>query len=147
MAGHPRLMAFNMNGVRGFSGDDGPAIDALLNVNHVPVATDDRGNLFLADEFNYRVRKIANGVITTIAGVGSFPVNNLPARDVPLSFVNYTIDSPTTLLVGGLAFDGFENLFVSAPDNNRVLKISPDGSTTVFAGTGVLANSGDTGPA
>jgi uncharacterized protein (TIGR03437 family) len=145
----PQLFAGNSSGRAGFSGDNGPAINALLNGNGVPVATDDRGNLFLADKLNYRVRKIANGVITTIAGVNPFPAEHVSARDVPLVFPQYTpsYNSPSTGLVGGLAFDGLGNVFVSEPDNNRVLKISPDGIIATFAGTGILGYTGDDGPA
>src|ERR1700682_152359 len=141
----PQLIAGDHTEKTGFSGDNAPAISALLNAKGVPVAADDRGNLFLADQNNYRVRKIANGVITTIAGVGSFPADHVPALDVPLSFREYPV--ATDGLVGGLAFDSFGNLFVSEPDNNRVLKISPDGILTTFAGTGVPGNSGDNAPA
>lgn len=31
---------------------------------------DTAGNLFISDQGNYRIRKVANGVITTIVGTG-----------------------------------------------------------------------------
>jgi hypothetical protein len=53
-------------------GDGGLAISASLNTPG-DVAVDAMGNLFIADEINNRIRKVAasTGVITTVAGVGS----------------------------------------------------------------------------
>jgi len=58
------------NGAPGF-GDDGPATQALLN-NATGVAVDARGNLFIADQGNNRIRRVASatGKITTVAGQG-----------------------------------------------------------------------------
>ncbi len=55
----------------GFSGDGGPATDASLNLPF-GVAVDGAGDIFIADSYNSRVRKVnANGTITTVAGGGS----------------------------------------------------------------------------
>jgi len=59
------------NGTEGFSGDNGPATSAQLS-NPYGVAVDAAGNLYIADLHNYRIRKVANGVITTVAG-GDLP--------------------------------------------------------------------------
>jgi trimeric autotransporter adhesin len=61
------------NGTRGFSGDGGPATGAELNLPW-GLAVDGEGNLFLDDNQNLRLRKIApNGTITTVAGGLSSP--------------------------------------------------------------------------
>ena len=59
------------NGTSGFSGDGGPATEAQLNTPH-GVATDSAGNLYIADTYNRRIRKIdANdGTISTVVGDG-----------------------------------------------------------------------------
>src|SRR5450631_3258472 len=58
------------NGTPGFSGDDGVAIDAQLNLPQ-GVAVDSAGNLYIADAVNNRIRRVARGVITTVAGNGA----------------------------------------------------------------------------
>src|ERR1700682_5075847 len=52
------------NGAPGFGGDGGPAPNALLSQPNA-VAVDSSGNLDIADNGNYRVRKVSNGMITT----------------------------------------------------------------------------------
>lgn len=60
-------------GIRGFSGDNGPATSAQL-ATPVAVAVDPGGNLYIADTNNYRIRKVSGGVITTVAStVGYAP--------------------------------------------------------------------------
>ena len=58
------------NGTAGFSGDNGPATSAQLN-HPQGVAVDSAGNLYIADTANNRIRKVSNGVITTVAGNGT----------------------------------------------------------------------------
>jgi uncharacterized protein (TIGR03437 family) len=61
---------FAGNGTADFSGDNGPAVQAGLG-DPVGVGVDAAGNVYIADTFNSRVRKVSpNGTITTIAGDG-----------------------------------------------------------------------------
>ena len=56
------------NGIGGFSGDGGPATSAKLNFP-IGVKMDATGNIYIADQYNYCIRKINTyGIITTIAG-------------------------------------------------------------------------------
>ena len=59
-------------GSGGYSGDNGPASSATLNYPH-GVSTDSSGNVYVADTYNQRVRKVtaSTDIITTIAGTGS----------------------------------------------------------------------------
>lgn len=64
------------NGKRGFSGDGRLATHAELN-SPVQITKDNEGNLYIADRFNYRIRKVdTNGIITTVVGNGEKPINN-----------------------------------------------------------------------
>ncbi|MES2019203.1 MAG: hypothetical protein V4484_22140 [Pseudomonadota bacterium] len=57
-------------GTAGFSGDGGLATSAALSSPN-GVAADTQGNLYIADSFNKRVRKVsATGIITTVVGGG-----------------------------------------------------------------------------
>jgi len=58
------------NGIIGFSGDNGPAVDATFD-DPAGLATDSAGYVYVADTLNSRIRKISPaGIITTIAGKG-----------------------------------------------------------------------------
>ena len=59
------------NGINGSSGDGGPATSASLSAP-LGVALDSSGNLFIADSYNNRIRKVdvVTGLITTVAGSG-----------------------------------------------------------------------------
>ena len=60
------------NGTRGYGGDGGAATAAQLNLP-LGVALDGAGNLYIADAFNNRIRKVnAAGVISTVAGDGTY---------------------------------------------------------------------------
>ena len=79
------------NGVGGFSGDGGPALDASLN-GHYGSAIGPDGTLYFADSDNCRIRAVnpATGIITTVAGNGSIGDHNSndgPATAADLGYV------------------------------------------------------------
>jgi uncharacterized protein (TIGR03437 family) len=123
------------NGTQGFSGDNGPATSAQLN-GPSGVAVDSAGNLYIADYLNNRVRKVSNGVITTVAGNGTqgFSGDNGPATSAQLQYP------------GGIAVDSAGSLYIADTYNNRVRKVS-NGVITTVAGNGTQGYSGDNGPA
>ena len=74
------------NGTSGYSGDGGPATQAQFN-QPAAVALDGAGNLYIADYYNHRVRKVApDGTITTIAGNGDdgTPTDGSLAAESPM---------------------------------------------------------------
>ena len=86
------------NGTVGYSGDGGPATSAQLNVPF-GVAVDASGNLYIADAYNHRIRKVsATGIITTVAGNGSggYSGDGGPATSAQL-------DGPQGVAVDGAA--------------------------------------------
>jgi trimeric autotransporter adhesin len=90
------------NGTAGFSGDGGAATSAELNVPEA-IALDAAGNLYIADTFNNRVRKVnaTTGIITTVAGNGS----TTSSGDGGLA-TNAGLSSPV-----GIALDSSGNIF------------------------------------
>ena len=118
----------------GYGGDNGPATSAQL-ARPKGVTFDGSGNLYIADLSNFRVRKVANGVVTTVAGNGSccFSGDNGPATSAQLD-------------PWGIAADSAGNLFIADWQNHRVRKVS-NGVITTVAGNGTRGFSGDNGPA
>jgi hypothetical protein len=124
-------------GEAGYSGDGGPATAAKLNFVH-SVAALPGGTFVLADTRNDSIRRVgADGVITTIAGVGSagFGGDGGPATAARLWAPH---------CVAAIA-DG--SLLIADTDNNRVRLVTAAGIISTVAGTGVPGSSGDGGPA
>jgi hypothetical protein len=113
-------------GSPGFSGDNGPATQALLN-GPFGLALDAAGNLYFVDTYNDRVRKVSpDGTITTVAGTGKpgFSGDGGKATDAQLK------------LLVGVVVDGAGNLFIADFYNHRVRKVTPDGIISTYAGSG-----------
>ncbi len=119
----------------GFSGDNGLATNAQLNFP-TALALDNAGNLYIADVGNSAVRKVANGIIVTVAGTGSFGFSgdNGPAANAQLSDAR------------GVAVDSGGNVYIGDTTNNRIRKIT-HGIITTVAGIGTFGSAGDGGAA
>ncbi|MFC5467393.1 S-layer homology domain-containing protein [Cohnella suwonensis] len=125
--------------VYGYSGDNGLAADAQFD-GPIALALDSDNNLYVADLYNARIRKIeaTTGIITTIAGTGvpGFSGDDGPATEAQLNYPR------------GLALDSDNNVLIIDRDNHRIRKIdSESGVISTIAGTGSLGYSGDGGPA
>ena len=95
---------------------DGPAGNALFDTPCAIVVSPD-GTLIVADTGNHRLRKIANGQVSTL----------------PVSFLEEVNPADLRKPVGlALTHDGF--LYVTEPDRARVVQIAPDGRARVIAG-------------
>jgi sugar lactone lactonase YvrE len=122
-----------------FSGDGDKAMLARLN-RPTDVAIDAKGNIYIADSGNGRIRKVdLDGYIFTIAGNGggvSSPVGDGgPATQA-------TLVSPISVAV-----DTKGNIYIADYDAHRIRRVTPDLIITTFAGTGRAGFSGDGGPA
>jgi len=125
------------NGERGFAGDGGPATKAKLN-RPCAVAVGPEGDLFIADYGNQRIRKVSrDGTISTLAGSGEagFGGDGGPALKAKLR-------GPY-----GVKADKHGNVYIADQQNNRIRKVTPDGTMTTVAGNGKREFSGDGGPA
>jgi len=127
------------NGSMGYSGDNGAATSASLNKPY-GVAVDSAGNIYIADLFNFVIRKVAagTGMITTVAGNGTsgYSGDNGAATSARLS-------GPT-----GVAVDSIGNMYIADSVSNRIRKVAAGtGIITTVAGNGTSGYSGDNGAA
>ena len=101
------------------------------------IATDEAGNLFIADTGNYRVRRVApSNIIRTVAGNGleAYSGDGGPATEAAVRPQDVAVDP------GG-------NLLIADRDNHRVRRVSPSGIIQTAAGNGDPRFAGDGGPA
>jgi uncharacterized protein (TIGR03437 family) len=103
------------------------------------LALDASGNVYIADAFNRRVRKVsATGTVTTVAGNGTccgHTGDGGPATGAQ-------IGTPA-----GLAVDASGNLYISDIYNNVVRMVTAAGTISTVAGNGTYGYAGDGGPA
>jgi len=136
----PKIAIINTiagNGTNGFSGDNGSATNAEF---HTPsgLAYDFRGNLYVADTYNNRIRKIdTNGIITTVAGYGA----SYYSGDGGYA-TNAALASPQ-----GVTIDSNGNLLISDTGNNRIRRVDTNGIITTMVGSRGGGYSGDGGAA
>jgi sugar lactone lactonase YvrE len=98
------------------------------------VAVDIAGNLYIADSGNHRIqRRTPIGVVTTIAGNGAPGYNGDGGPATEARF----------LQAGGVAVGPDGSVYVSDWNDNRIRKISIDGTIATVAGNGLSAFSGD----
>ena len=119
------------NGTFGFGGDGGPAVAAQLNAPE-GVAVDGAGNLYIADTWNQRIRKVdAAGVISTVAGDGwrGYGGDGGAATAARLYFPR------------GVALDGAGNLYIAEWGNDRIRRLTPASTPRISAG-GVVPATG-----
>lgn len=196
------ITTFAGDGFPGGSGDDGPAEKATLFLP-TDVAVDRAGTLYIADLGASRIRIVAKGIISSVAGkaVEQLATDGLPALSVRLSgptgvavdssgtfyFAEGSIGSGSGLTSGdfkiwkvgpngilitvagtghnslagdgglavkaqintpsGIAFDSAGNLYFADTGNQRIRKISTNGTISTVAGNGIMGFAGDGGPA
>jgi sugar lactone lactonase YvrE len=121
------ITTFVGNGTAGFSGDNGPALQAEINNPH-GLAEDFFGNLYIADSKNARVRRVdgLTGKIHTVAGNGTagFSGDGGPATSAQLGFPD------------ALALDLLGNLYICDADGHIRKVNAQTGVITTVAGGG-----------
>ncbi len=102
----------------------------------VGVALGPDGDLYIVDNTN-RIRRVGpDGIITTVAGVGTpgYSGDGGPATAAHLNLYGVALGPDNTLYIADIV-------------NNRVRRVGPDGIITTVAGVGTPGYSGDGGPA
>jgi sugar lactone lactonase YvrE len=119
-----------------FSSDGGPATEARLTASDI--AFDSKGNLYIADGDNHRVRKVnKDGIIHTVAGSGKkgHSGDGGPATEA-------TLNEPSSI-----DFDKEGNLFILCHRTSVVREVDKNGTITTVAGTGESGFNRGKGPA
>ena len=129
------------DGSRTYIGEGGPALDATTDLPS-GVAFDHEGRLLIVDQANQRIRRIdEEGVISSIVG------NGVPGYggDGGLA-TEAQIHNPvgqTALPAGRVVADSDGTLYFADTGNNRVRRVSADGTISTFAGTGTAGFAGE----
>ncbi|MFE4710690.1 cadherin-like beta sandwich domain-containing protein, partial [Paenibacillus sp. NPDC056722] len=123
----------------GYSGDGEAATLAQLNYPE-KLAFDSNGNMYIADHYNQRIRKVdkLTGIISTVAGTGiaDYSGDGEAATSAPLSFPS------------GVAFDSDDNLYIAENGSNTIRKVDKlTGIMGTVAGTGGTGFTEDGQPA
>ena len=134
------------NGTPGFNGDGGQATAAEI-YNPSGVAVDKAGNIYIADLYNYRVRKVSpSGVISTVSGNGnSFYSGNGPAVSASVFPYSVTVDNAGNIYIA----DTYNNAIRVVNTGTVGITVAnvniPPGNIATVAGTGVFGSGGDNG--
>ena len=130
------------NGAYGYTGDGGEAQNASLRFP-LDVAVDGAGNVYIADTFNNRIRKVG-----TDRRISTFAGNGLQTYTGEGTASQVALNTPYGVTVGP---DG--NVYIADLGNNRIRRVSPPGCApsncviSTVAGNGTWGFSGDSGPA
>ena len=117
----------------GFGGDGGPATDALMGPQGM--AVDARGNFYVADPNNCRIRRVTpDGIIKTFAGIGC--TGTLVGDGGPAT-------SAVLWDARSVAVDRHGNLYICETGSGRIRKVTANGIITTIAGNGHRGFSGD----
>ncbi|HRI80142.1 MAG TPA: NHL repeat-containing protein [Cyclobacteriaceae bacterium] len=96
------------------------------------ITVDFNGNIYVADKFNQKIRKVTStGTVTTLAGSSAGYVNGLGS--------NAKFNYPS-----GVTVDALGNIYVADTENHSIRKVTSAGSVTTLAG-GTAGNVDGTG--
>ena len=129
-----------------YAGDGGPATAALFDCAQ-GVALDSHGNIYIADTYNNRVRRVdaITGIITSVAGIGPTGIGSYSGDGSPATAVGLNLPLR-------IAFDKYDNMYIADWENLRMRKVdAASGIISTYAGNGsppgVGDSTGDNGPA
>ncbi len=123
------------SGTAGFSGDGGVALAATFR-DAAAMTVDAAGNIFVADQGNFRIRRIAAGtnIVTTVVGNGTegFSDGGGLATAAQIGAE-----------IAAMATDVAGNLFFADTNNHRIRRVTPTGQISTVAGNGTAGYSGE----
>jgi sugar lactone lactonase YvrE len=125
--------------IRGFAGDGGPATQASFNFIWHVAMDENSGDIYVNDEFNYRIRKIDahSGIISTVAGNG---IKGNSGMGGPAALASFT--EPV-----GVAIDQDGNVFITDQVLMQIYRVDrKTGLINLIAGNGNPGFFGDGGP-
>lgn len=121
------------NGTAGYGGDGFDATYAQIN-GTLDVAIDKRGNVFISDGANQRIRKVStDGIIRTFAGTGVAGYNG---DGIPATSAN--LNAPM-----GICVDDTGNLIIIERNSLRIRKVDTFGIISTLAGKGTTGFTSD----
>lgn len=113
-----------------YAGDGGEALEAYLDFPE-DITVDSSGNFYIADTANHVIRKInTSGVITTLAGTGSYGSSNGAANTAEFA------------LPRGVALDSGRNVYVADSGNDQIRKIDRYGVVSTLVSSGLNSPQG-----
>lgn len=89
------------------------------------IAIDPQGNVYIADTFNHKIKKLTNRILSVLAGNGAAESSDGIGISASFSYPQ------------GIAIDTQGNVYVADAGNNKIRKITPAGAVTTFAGSGL----------
>ena len=106
----------------------GPAVSSNLS-GPVGVVADAHGNLYIADTANNQVEKVTpGGTLSIIAGTGT------GGAPTPGPATSSDLRGPE-----GVGVDSSGNIYIADTNNKQVEQVTPDGTLSIFAGTGAYS--------
>ncbi len=125
----PAGLVTTVAGLAGTSGSTNGSVAVATFNGLAGVAIDSAGNLYLADDGNYLIRKISGGTVSTLAGTAG------------------TRGDTGNLLYDpqNLAVDSAGNIYVADGMGNVVRKVTPAGAVSTLAGSGTAGSLDGTG--
>jgi len=136
---------YTYNGTNWYYGGDGGLATSAYLAYPFALALDTAGNIYFADNLNNVIRKItvSTGIITTVAGDGSFFMNVWPFCGDGGPATDAQLNNPW-----GVAVDIAGNIYIADRDNNVIRKVTAStGIITTICGDGNAGYSGDNGQA
>jgi DNA-binding beta-propeller fold protein YncE len=113
-------------------GDGGAATAGQLN-NPLGVAVSADGTkVYIADTDDNRIRQVAGGTITTLAGSGLTPCACSDDDNGPATGSNVGLDGPT-----GVTADPAGGVFIADTNSGRIRHVDTSGTITTIAGVGL----------